>query len=160
MRSVTAAIAAVALLAWTARVASGHSVWCAPPATTATFTASVRHGEAFERTFGRNLVFRLAPSRDPSIPGWTIEVRARGDANPERELSWLVTPPYRSWNPRYLDLSYGRSAGEAVALTPREFAYLTDVADFERAAAAVKTLLWPGTARTSSWTRPERRWTR
>lgn len=146
MRSVTAAIAVVTLVAWSGPAVSGQPAWCAPPATVATFTGAVRLGDTFERPFGSRLAFRLAASRDPTLPGWTIEVRARDAANAQRELSWLVTPPYRGWNSRHLDLSYGRSADEALALTPRAFAYLTDVADVERAEAAVKTLLWPGNA--------------
>lgn len=143
MRSI---IAAVALVACPAQLVWAQAPWCAPPATRTTFTGSVRHGEAFERPFGRNLAFRLAPSRDPSVPGWTIEVRRRGDTNPERELSWLATPPYRGWNPRHLTPSHGHSMDEALALTPRHFEFLANAEDFERASNAVERLLWPANA--------------
>lgn len=115
------------------------------PARRTAFGGAVRTGESFEQPFGTGLVFRLAPSRDAQ-PGWTIEVRARGDADPERELSWLATPPLRGWNPRYIDASYGVTAAESVARTIREFAFVPDVAHWPVANEAARRLLWPGSA--------------
>jgi hypothetical protein len=127
-------------------VPGAASAWCDPPATATSIAGEARRGGAFEQPFGRDLVFRLAPNPEPTMSGWTIEVRARGDTDPDRELSWLVTPPYRAWTPRYVDTSYGRSARSTVAFTPREFAFLASVADWETAFTAVRLILWPGTA--------------
>jgi hypothetical protein len=91
-----------------------------------------------------DLVFRLAPSGHPANPpGWTIEVRSRELPEPENELSWVVTPPHRFWNPRYLDTGYGWSARDAVDYGPREFRFVTTAADYLVAAQAVRKLLWP-----------------
>ena len=107
------------------------------------FAGEVVHGQAFERSLDEHLVFRLAPTGHPANPpGWTIEVRHRGMAGPE-ELSWVVTPPYRFWNPRYLDTSYGWSARDAVAAHRREFGFVTTAAEYRTAADAVRKLLWP-----------------
>ena len=125
---------------------AAQSLSCAADERSVSFAGDVQHGDTFEQSFGRALVFRLAPSPDPGVPGWTIEIRRRGDADRERELSWLVTPPYRGWTPRYLDTSYGKSAAESVAITPREFAFLADPSDFDRAIDVVRRLLWPGNA--------------
>jgi hypothetical protein len=107
------------------------------------FSGEVSHGRDFEREFGPGLLFRLAASRDPQTPGWTIEVRRKFEANPEIELSSVVTPPYRFWNPRYLDVSYGYSAAQAVAIDVREFSFLRNPADFAEASAALAKVLWP-----------------
>jgi len=147
MRSLVPALVAIAVvLSITSHDAPAADAACAPAPTLAAFSGDVRHGDAFERPFGAGLVFRLAPSRDPGVPGWTIEIRARGDADPERELSWLVTPPYRFWNPRYVDTSYGHTAAEAARFTPREFRFLLDARDWTRADATVRRILWPGNA--------------
>ena len=51
--------------------------------------------------------------------------------------------PYRFWNPRYLDTSYGWSARDAVAADRREFSFATTASEYRQAAEAVRTLLWP-----------------
>jgi hypothetical protein len=110
----------------------------------ARFSGEVTRGQHFERAFGHGLVFRLAASGDQATPGWTIEVRPAGEKSPEVELSWPVTPPHRFWNPRYLDASYGYTAAQAVAMSPRQFSFLKNPGDYPRTSAAVRTLLWPG----------------
>lgn len=102
------------------------------------------HGQAFEHALASDLVFRLAPSGHPANPpGWTIEVRGRALPEPDNELSWVVTPPYRFWNPRYLDTGYGWSARDAVDYGPREFRFVTTATEYRAAAEAVRALLWP-----------------
>jgi hypothetical protein len=124
-------------------VSAASPIACAATTTLVTFSGDVRHGETFEQPFGSALIFKLAPSADPAFPGWMIEVRARGDNDPEHELSWIVTPPYRSWTPRYLDTSYGHTAASTAAITPREFQFMLDPREWERAMNAVRLLLWP-----------------
>jgi len=112
-----------------------------PPA--ARFTAEISRGQDFEREFGPGLLFRLRASKDPQTPGWTIEVRPKAEINPEVEFSWVVTPPYRFFNPRYLEVSYGLSAKQILEINPREFNFVRNRADYEAGAEAVGKLLWP-----------------
>src|SRR6185436_4503042 len=116
----------VALALACAAPASAQPFTCAPHQRSIAIVGEVQQGQTFEQPFGGVFVLRLAASRDPGMPGWTIEIRRRGDTDPERELSWVVTLPYRGWSPRYIDTSYGKSAAEAVAITPREFEFLSD----------------------------------
>ncbi len=110
---------------------------------TSRFGGEVSRGQPFEHPLGGDLVFHLAPSPAGNPPGWTIEVRSPALPGPENEFSWVVTPPYRAWNPRYLDTSYGWSAREAITFGPRDFHFVTSGADYRSAAEAVRKLLWP-----------------
>jgi hypothetical protein len=114
-----------------------------PAAGFAKFSGEVSHGKDFERDFGAGLLFRLTASRNPQTPGWTIEVRRKFETSPEIEFSSVVTPPYRFWNPRYIDVSYGYSAAQAAAIDVREFSFLRNPADFGEASAALGKVLWP-----------------
>ncbi len=107
------------------------------------FTARVVAGQAFQHDLGGGLLFRLVPSRDPAISGWVIEVHPEHDRGPDSERSWVATPPYRFWNPRYLDTSYGWTAEAVVAANVREFAFIADSASHAAAVAAARVLLWP-----------------
>jgi hypothetical protein len=107
------------------------------------FTAEISRGQDFEREFGAGLLFRLRASKDPQTPGWTIEVRPKAETNPEVEYSWVVTPPYRFFNPRYLEVSYGFSAKQIVEINPRDFNFVINRADYDAGAEAVRKLLWP-----------------
>jgi hypothetical protein len=100
------------------------------------------HGEvsadqAFERRFGDNLLFRLAPKGKEF--GWDIEVvpERRGDSN-QSEYSWVVTPPYHFWNPRYLDVSYGMTASEAVRSSLRNFNFVLNEIQYKKASDLVE----------------------
>ena len=101
-------------------VVLGAATLDAQPACRASrFDGEVSHGQAFEHELAPGLVFRLAPERHPANPpGWRIEVRSRAMPEPENELSWVVTPPYRFWNPRYLDTSYDRRHAKRWTLFP------------------------------------------
>lgn len=133
------------ILALAAAVAGTVAASHGPPSAcrTSRFVGEVTHGQAFERPLDADLVFRLAPSRAGSPPGWTIEVRGRVVPGPENEFSWVVTPPYRGWNPRYLDTSYGWSARDAIRFGQRDFHFVTTGGDYGLAAGSVQKLLWP-----------------
>src|SRR5262245_57156031 len=107
------------------------------------FTAEISRGQDFEREFGSGLVFRLRASKDPQTPGWTIEVRPRGETNPEVEFSCVATPPYRFFNPRYLDVSYGLPAQQIIETNPRASHFVRNRAAHHAGAEAVTKLLWP-----------------
>jgi hypothetical protein len=107
------------------------------------FTGEVSRGQDLVRDFGGSLLFRLRASKDPQTPGWTIEVRPKNEPNLEIEYSWIPTPPYRFFNPRYLEVSYGYSARQIVDMNPREFSFVLDRNGYERGSAAIRKLLWP-----------------
>ncbi|MEN8374805.1 MAG: hypothetical protein ABFS34_05095 [Gemmatimonadota bacterium] len=105
--------------------------------------ARVRHGETFEAPLPDGLVFRLRPASHPQNPqGWRIEV-VDPDA-PDDDYSLVATPPYRFSNPRYVDTGYGLTPEAALAWSPREFRFVTNRADYERAQGALGVLLWQG----------------
>lgn len=110
------------------------------------FSGEVRSGEMFEKPVATGVLFRLSPSQDPSTPGWRIEVYREQSIRPERELSWVATPPYRGWNPRYVEVSYGHDAKEVAATSPRNFSFVLTLLDQFKASAMVRKVLWPGGA--------------
>lgn len=102
----------------------------------------VAQGESFEARMGGGLAFRLdshAVGGDPQ--GWTIRVVP--ETRPDTDYSWVATPPFRFRNPRYIDTSYGVSAADALAQTPREFMFVASPQDYEAATEALNVLLWP-----------------
>ena len=105
-----------------------------------TFTGEVARGQDFEREFQPGLLFRLRAEKDPATPGWEIQVIPKGGAQ-TIEYSWVVTPPYHFFNPRYLFVSYGFSAREIVAMNPRAFNFVRNPSDFDRARSDVDLML-------------------
>jgi len=101
------------------------------------FSGEVSRGQKYSREFSRRLVFNLFPTDY----GWDIAVWDKGD--PKADFVFVVTPPYRFFNPRYLGAIYGYSAAEAVALTPRAFHFVMSRSDYASALAAVQRLSWP-----------------
>lgn len=108
----------------------------------ATFAGEVSAGQGFQKEFGEGLVFRLISEGDPVTPGWTLQVHEKSDTERKRDFLMIATPPYRFWNPRYLNVSYGYSAQEMVAIRIREFSFVTDRKQFDRIAAALDKTLW------------------
>jgi hypothetical protein len=99
------------------------------------FQGEVSSGKTFEQAVGGNLLFRL----ESISAGWTIEIVPQDTESPERhEYVWVVTPPYRSWNPRDLDTTYGVTAKDSVKTTPREFHFVLNEEQFKRAADLVE----------------------
>jgi len=113
------------------------------PSRVVRISGEVKRGEAFTRDIGQNLEFALRPVPD----GWTITVSAKG-VRPAGcdDLVWVATPPYRFFNQRYLDLSYATSPRQAVAMTPREFSFVLNCADYAVEEKRVTLLLWPNSA--------------
>jgi hypothetical protein len=101
------------------------------------FTGEVSAGQAFAREFGKKLAFRLNPGTAHS--GWTIEVIPdEQTGSGSAEYVWVVNPPYRSYNVRYLDTSYGTTAKEAVENSPRDFNFVVNEQQFKRASGLVE----------------------
>ena len=123
-------------------------LWPQSASQTVRFSGEVQKGQNFEREFSPGLLFRLAAVDDSGMPGWMIVVRPKDAQDPAAEFSWVVTPPYRAYNPRFLAVSYGYSAKQIVQHTPRTFRFVRNLSDYKTAAQAVRGLLWgesPGT---------------
>jgi hypothetical protein len=104
----------------------------------------VTRGKIFQQEIGHDLVFRLAPSADSPDTGWRIEIAPK--KNPDDgpiEFSAVATPPYRIYNPRYLEASFGNSAKDAVKMTPRVFYFVQSVDDEHRAEECLNVTLYP-----------------
>jgi hypothetical protein len=101
------------------------------------FRSEVSAKQSFERSFGNTLVFRLVPKGEQF--GWDIEVvPERREGTRQSEYIWVVTPPYRGLNPRFLDTSYGTSPSEAVRFSPRDFNFVLNEEQFKKAANLVE----------------------
>jgi hypothetical protein len=99
------------------------------------FAGEVSAGQAFERKFSEKLGFRLNASQS----GWTIEVISYEQTDSDNaEYSWVVNPPYRSYNVRYLDTTYGTTAKEAVEYSPRDFNFVLNEQQFKQASDLVE----------------------
>jgi tetratricopeptide (TPR) repeat protein len=103
-----------------------------------TFVGEAFRGKDFEKEFGAGLVFRLAAQDDLQAPGW--EVQVRGKDSTDAEYSWVVTPPFRGLNPRYLFVGYGLSAAEIVE-GGASFKFVRTKPDYDRARANVQIIL-------------------
>lgn len=101
------------------------------------FSGEVSRGHKYSRDISGRLVFNLFPTDY----GWDIAVWDKRD--PKADFVFVVTPPYRFFNPRYLGAIYGYSAAEAVTLTPRIFYFVVNREDHAKALAAVQRLSWP-----------------
>jgi hypothetical protein len=100
------------------------------------FSGEASRGHKYSRDISDRLVFNLFPTDY----GWDIAVWDKAD--PKDDFVFVVTPPYRFFNPRYIGAIYGYSAAEAVALTPRIFYFALNHGDYVKALAAVQRLSW------------------
>jgi len=104
----------------------------------------VTRGKIFQQEIGHDLVFRLAPSADSPDIGWKIEIAPKKDpGDGPIEFSAVATPPYRIYNPRYLEASFGNSAKDAVKITPRVFYFVQSVDDEHRAEECLNVAMYP-----------------
>jgi hypothetical protein len=109
------------------------------------FEGEVKLGQEFRREIGHGLVFVLKPAPAGNPQGWTImisPVKPSGQPGCD-DFVWVATPPYRGSNPRHLDTSYGTSAREAVAMSPREFQFVLTDTDCRTESQRIERLLWP-----------------
>lgn len=99
------------------------------------FSGRISKGEKFQKDIASGLRFVLMPTaNDPgAVEGRTIQVSPKGDHPLEcDDFVWVVMPPYRSYNARYLDTSYGTAAEEAVKYSPREFKFVLNCSDYKQ----------------------------
>ena len=100
---------------------------------TVRFWGEVAQGLEFRKSIGRGLDFVLKPdTMGAGITGWTIQVSPHGNPPDPKctDYLWVVTPPFRFWNHRYLSTEYANTAQEAVSFSPREFNFVLNCEDF------------------------------
>ncbi len=110
------------------------------------FAGEVMHEQPFTRDVGHNLTFRLTPATADEGGGWVIEMLPPVEPSDDPvEFSAIATPPYHSYNDRYLAAAFGYSAKEAVQFTTRKFNFVQSVTDEHRADEVVNAALYPST---------------
>ncbi len=137
------------LTAWTI-IASLLSLNAGAEDRTIRFSGEVAQKLAFRKDIGHGLDFVLKPLNEKHygvLNGWTIEVEPQGKySDPEcTDYLWVVTPPYRFWNHRYLSTEYGNTAQDVVAFSPREFSFVLNCDDYKIERQRVDRVLWPYT---------------
>ena len=125
-------------------VATGASSYPAgEPKQGVTLSGKLAAGRSYEHGVGRNLVFRLAPSPASFGKGWDIEIVPEGKpGGGYPEYAALATPPYHLYKSTYLNASYGVTAQEAVAMSPRKFYFVETPADSQTASVVVNTMVY------------------
>lgn len=103
------------------------------------FSGEVSAGEEFRKPIDPELEFVLAP-------GWTIAVVPKKPEGDCQEFASVVNAPYRAHRPLYIDMSYGWTAEDEVSISPREFRFVTNCADYRTEYARLAIVLWPYTA--------------
>jgi hypothetical protein len=104
----------------------------------------VTRGKVFQQDIGHDLVFLLAPSPGSSDIGWRIEIVPKKDPDDGPiEFSAVATPPYRMYNARYVEASFGTSAKDAVRITPRVFYFVQSVDNEHRAEECLNVTMYP-----------------
>lgn len=112
----------------------------APGCPSTVFSGTVQAGHEFEKRVADGLVFRLARERGPATAGWTIQIHEETDSERARDFLMVATPPYRSWNPRYLHPSHEfDSAERIVEMNRREFSFVSDREGYEAFWTALRT---------------------
>ncbi|HKV05862.1 MAG TPA: hypothetical protein VJO53_12260 [Candidatus Acidoferrales bacterium] len=110
------------------------------------FDGEVLRGQSFEHDIGHGLVFRLTPAAADEGGGWVIEILPPAAPSDEPvEFSEIATPPYHSYNERYVAAAFGYSSKEAVKVTTRTFNFVQSVADVHIANEVVNAALYPST---------------
>jgi hypothetical protein len=110
------------------------------------FTGEVLHGQIYEHDVGHDLVFRLTPATSDEGGGWVIGMWPTTEP-PDEVIEYveIATPPYHSYNERYLAATAGYSAREAVEITKRRFYFVQSLADEHIASEVVNAVLYPST---------------
>ncbi len=102
-------------------------------------------GEKFQKAITPDLNFVLRPdtAAPGAISGWAITVSPQHDHPREcDEFVWVVTPPYRGYNPAHLDTSYGTPAEEAMKFSPRDFNFVLNCSGYKEEEERVDRILW------------------
>jgi hypothetical protein len=105
------------------------------------FQGEVTRGATFRKEIGHGLVFALRPQEE----GWTISVepavKPAGTAC-EMDFAAVVAVPMRGYREIDLSATFGNTAQEAVALSPREVDFVLTTEDCIREAERRTKLMW------------------
>jgi hypothetical protein len=63
--------------------------------------------------------------------GWRITIVPSKPEGTCRDLAWVVNPPFRAHGPLQIDVTYGWTAEDEVATSPREFQFVTNCAHYQ-----------------------------
>jgi hypothetical protein len=104
------------------------------------FQGEVTRGETFRKEIGRGLALVLRPEED----GWSIAVLPVVAPANECEVDYaaVVAVPLRGYNELNLSATYGNTAREAIALSPREVDFVLSAEDCKREAERRTKLMW------------------
>jgi hypothetical protein len=139
------AIAFLPVLALNAQTASRLSLLSMQSSRTIRFSGEVALGQEFRMTLNSDLEFLL---RQSWVRGWTIAIvprHARNEAQCD-EFASVVTAPYRAHRSLDIDTSYGWTAEDEVALSPREFSFVTNCRDYRTEFERLYIVTWPSSA--------------
>ena len=103
------------------------------------FSGEVSAGQQFRHAIDDQLQFIL----EPQDRGWDILIAPRQPQPGCDEFAAVVTPPYRSDSPLDIDMSYGVSAEQEVASSPRAFSFVTNCSDYKTEFDRLQIVLWP-----------------
>jgi hypothetical protein len=104
----------------------------------------VSGAQIYEQDIGHDLLFRLVPPIGGNQAGWVIQVVPKNESEDDPiEFSATATPPYHTYNERYIATVYGRSAADVVNLKDRHFFFVESVDDEHRAEEVVNLALYP-----------------
>jgi hypothetical protein len=92
------------------------------------FSGEVIPGREFSRDLGSDLVFELATTLAPNS-GWIINIAPKRTQKDCDDFASVVNSPYRAHNQLEIDRSYGWTAEDETADSPREFGFVTNCAD-------------------------------
>jgi hypothetical protein len=110
------------------------------------FSAEIIRYQLFQHDIGHNMTFRLTPTTTDEGGGWVIEIVPSPEpAEDPVEFAAIATPPYHSYNDRYVAAAFGYSAKEAIKVTTRKFNFVQSVIDEQRASEVVNAGLYPST---------------
>jgi hypothetical protein len=106
------------------------------------FAGEVAGGAAFRKEIGRGLVFALRPGEG----GWSIVVEPAAGLEATGcgdNFASVIAVPMRGYREVDLSATFGNTAKEAVALSPREVDFVLNAEDCKREEDRRTKLTWP-----------------
>ena len=79
----------------------------------------------------------------PDFQGWHIAAVPNQPEGDCTEFASVANPPYRSHNALFIDTSYGWTAEQEIAYSPREFQFVTNCKDLAIETHRLDLTLWP-----------------
>jgi hypothetical protein len=121
-------------------VVSAGGAWAQPRPLR--FQGEVARGAVFRKEIGRDLVFALRPTEG----GWSIVVEPVGGLEATGcgdNYASVIAVPMRGYREVDLTATYGNTAKEAVALSPRDVDFVLNAEDCKREEDRRTKLTWP-----------------